>query len=222
MNTKYIFIDIDATLLDHETGIPSSAIYAINEARKKHKVFICTGRPYTNIDDEIKNIEFDGYICGCGSYVIIEHKKVFVSCMQSSHVKEIKKLLEHYRIGYNLEGEDKSFLDNVAFQFFSTFFCDIKTNESLKTELMNNRKMYQSESITNEDYEHILKISTFGNSQEECDNLIKNLPSGLQTVLHSYDNVNIDMEISDSTISKATGIDIVLKHFNACIENTIA
>lgn len=43
---KYaIFVDVDGTLLDNKQQIPESAVYAIQNARKKgHYVFLNTGR----------------------------------------------------------------------------------------------------------------------------------------------------------------------------------
>ena len=32
------------------------------------------GRTWGNVDEEIKEIGFDGYICGCGTYVLFREK----------------------------------------------------------------------------------------------------------------------------------------------------
>ena len=56
INHKLLFIDIDGTLFDHEKdGIPESAKEAILSAKSKgHKIFLSTGRPYADIDKEIR------------------------------------------------------------------------------------------------------------------------------------------------------------------------
>ena len=52
MSTKYVFVDIDGTLLSHHTGIPRSALEAIDIARRNgHKIFINTGRVKSAVDD---------------------------------------------------------------------------------------------------------------------------------------------------------------------------
>ena len=69
---KLLFFDIDGTLISKTKyrHIPQSAVTAIQAARAKgHKVFINTGRIFANIEDYIKNVGFDGYVCGCGTYV---------------------------------------------------------------------------------------------------------------------------------------------------------
>ena len=71
---KALFFDIDGTLLSEKTGlVPDSAKQAIKEARKRgHLVFINTGRVYPHTRDIRSEIETDGCLCGCGTYVIAE------------------------------------------------------------------------------------------------------------------------------------------------------
>lgn len=58
-----IFLDIDGTLLDHEIGIQESSRTAIAQAQANgHRVCLATGRPKTEMDEEILAIPFDGYI----------------------------------------------------------------------------------------------------------------------------------------------------------------
>lgn len=65
-----IFLDIDGTLLDHEIGIQESSRTAIAQAQANgHRVCLATGRPKTEMDEEILSIPFDGYIYSCGAMV---------------------------------------------------------------------------------------------------------------------------------------------------------
>lgn len=42
---KYIFFDIDGTILSRENTIPEKTIYALKKLKENgHKIFICTGR----------------------------------------------------------------------------------------------------------------------------------------------------------------------------------
>jgi HAD superfamily hydrolase (TIGR01484 family) len=60
MNTKYIFLDIDGTLLSHSYGVSKSSIDAINQLHNNgHKVFISTGRSKSYVDDYIRRLPFD-------------------------------------------------------------------------------------------------------------------------------------------------------------------
>ncbi len=67
MNTKYVFLDIDGTLVDGNGVVPESAAEAIMKARKNgHKIFICSGRSRGEMHDNIMSVPLDGII-GSGS-----------------------------------------------------------------------------------------------------------------------------------------------------------
>ena len=41
---KYLFLDVDGTLIDYKTKLPASAKKAVEQAPKNgHKIIICTG-----------------------------------------------------------------------------------------------------------------------------------------------------------------------------------
>ena len=45
MTSKYIFLDVDGTLVSYESVLPQSAVEAIHQAQANgHKVFTVTGR----------------------------------------------------------------------------------------------------------------------------------------------------------------------------------
>ena len=66
-----LFFDIDGTILSEKTKeIPKSAIEALLAAQKKgHLLFINTGRTMCSIPAQLKQFMFDGYLCGCGTYL---------------------------------------------------------------------------------------------------------------------------------------------------------
>ena len=71
MSQFAIFLDIDNTMTAPGVGVPERVKRALNAARTLgHKVFINTGRAYFYIPwDILKGIDFDGIICGLGSYI---------------------------------------------------------------------------------------------------------------------------------------------------------
>ncbi len=77
---KIMFFDIDGTLMEDsaEHFIPESTIKALSLARKAgNLLFVNTGRPVVNVDADVRCLGFDGYICGCGSYIECEGKEIF-------------------------------------------------------------------------------------------------------------------------------------------------
>ncbi|MGN1001440.1 MAG: HAD family hydrolase [Oscillospiraceae bacterium] len=78
MTPKMIFFDIDGTIMDEWGYIPPSAVDAIRGARRKGNLcLVNTGRPYTHIEPFVVDIGFDGYVCSCGSHVILDGKSLF-------------------------------------------------------------------------------------------------------------------------------------------------
>ena len=50
MNTKYLFLDIDGTLVGFDGVMPSSALEALKKAHENgHKLVICTGRQLSQV-----------------------------------------------------------------------------------------------------------------------------------------------------------------------------
>ena len=79
-DTKLLFFDIDGTLIteDGRRYFPESAKKALRQARENgHLVFINTGRVMCNITEEIKSAGFDGFVCGCGTYISYRDQVIF-------------------------------------------------------------------------------------------------------------------------------------------------
>ncbi|MFQ7538894.1 MAG: HAD hydrolase family protein [Clostridium sp.] len=100
-------LDIDGTLLDHEIGIQESSRTAIAQAQANgHRVCLATGRPKTEMDEEILSIPFDGYIYSCGAMVESRDRVLFYQPLEKEIVKEPIPLLQRYAIGFNLKAAE--------------------------------------------------------------------------------------------------------------------
>ena len=76
---QYYFFDIDGTVLSEITKeVPVSAINAMKAAQQAgHLLFINTGRTICSIPPEIRRLKFDGYLCGCGTYLTYQDEVLF-------------------------------------------------------------------------------------------------------------------------------------------------
>ncbi|STY35633.1 HAD family hydrolase [Listeria fleischmannii] len=82
MDKQIIFIDVDGTLCNDYGQVPESAGIAIHKARQNgHKVYLCTGRSKAELTDDIKKIEFDGFI-GAGGAILKNRASFF--CIKNS------------------------------------------------------------------------------------------------------------------------------------------
>lgn len=78
-NRKALFFDVDGTLLSERTGlIPESARNALLEARSNgHLIFINSGRTHCSLGEVKRQIQADGYLCGCGTQVIVGDREIY-------------------------------------------------------------------------------------------------------------------------------------------------
>ena len=109
MNKKIVFFDIDGTLIDEHTHVvPQSAINAIHKAQENgHILIVNTGRPSSALDSILREIGFDGFICGCGTYIEYKNEVVFHHTLDEKLCKEIVENI----FAYNMQGiveSDKS------------------------------------------------------------------------------------------------------------------
>ncbi|MEY8001110.1 HAD family hydrolase [Clostridium sp. Mt-5] len=115
MNRKMIFFDIDGTIINEKTHeCTKSTIDAIKKARENgHLTFINTGRTFLNVGEEIQNIGFDGYICGCGTYINYKGKPLLHKSIPHETCIEIVQKLREYKMEALLEGLNSIFFDQT-------------------------------------------------------------------------------------------------------------
>ena len=76
---KAIFLDIDGTLSYHGAPPCDADVAALRDARASgHLVFINTGRSLGFLPESLRDVDYlDGYLCGCGSHLVLHGKTVF-------------------------------------------------------------------------------------------------------------------------------------------------
>lgn len=107
MSAKYMFFDIDGTLLHEGKYIPQSAIESIRSARKKgNKAFICSGRSRAMLPASVLDIGFDGIVCGGGSYISVGDKIIKDHRLTIPQLKRIIKWFTDTKLECFFEGDD--------------------------------------------------------------------------------------------------------------------
>ena len=100
---KYIFLDVDGTIIDHSHAcIPESTQRCLEELKKENELFICSGRAYMNAKLD-NGIEYDGYICSLGSDVYYKGKNIINRPFTEQEMQRIIEISEKYDIELTYE-----------------------------------------------------------------------------------------------------------------------
>lgn len=225
MKPKLIFIDIDGTLFDHaKDAIPESAKNAILSAKSKgHKIFLSTGRPYADIDQEILNFPLDGMIVSCGAVVYVDNKPIYCKTYPQKELISLIQFMLDNNIGFSLDGIHKNYLTEEAFNCLSSLMFKNNEDSELSRAMMAKNNCFPFEDMKEEDLKEVVKISIFTKNKESCEKLFQRIPESLTGFM--YKNNHLDLyngEISIKGITKATGLKQITNYLNIPIEDTIA
>ena len=112
-NKKILFFDIDGTLISETSGeIPESTKTALKKAQENgHITIINTGRTRALIEPRLQDMKFDGYICGCGTYIEIHNKVLYHKTIDKHKYKEIIQVLKDNETEMIIEGIESIYMD---------------------------------------------------------------------------------------------------------------
>lgn len=209
--SSIIFFDIDGTLAteDERSFIPESTVFAIAETRKRGNLaFINTGRTRFNVSSRIREIGFDGFICGCGTYIEYNEEVIFESTLEQSFCRSISEILRKCRITPVYEHRDGYFFDDKAvmtdgLRYFMDVFVDSGIDVSGRVEDENfcfDKFVVWVNDETDFEMFH-REISPYFSIIDRGNGFYENVPLGY---------------------SKATAIDVILKKLNIPIDNAYA
>ena len=109
MDTKYVFLDVDGTLVNFMGEIPESAVYALKKAQANgHKIMLATGRQKSQIHKFLfEKIDFDGIVASSGAYIEYGGKVVFESRPSPEKLCRMIDFFDKYKIPYFLQSTDR-------------------------------------------------------------------------------------------------------------------
>ena len=211
MQNKIIFFDIDGTLLSHRNfQIPDSTRAAILQARANgHLLFINTGRSFAEIDNDVKGLGFDGYVCGCGTYIRYQEQELLKVSLSSDVCRSIVNDLLEHEIEAVLEGTE------------TIYFNDASKSEAVKRQrdyFIN----YYNFQVRGWDAPDISfdKFSIWNSIPEETEAFLNKYADSFHFIRHGSSDEFV--EIIPMGYSKASGIKFLIQHLNIPHENTYA
>ena len=109
METKYIFLDVDGTLVNFMGEIPESAVCALKKAQANgHKIMLATGRQKSQIHKFLfEKIDFDGMVASSGAYIEYGGKVIFESRPSREKLSQMIDFFDKYKIPYFLQSTDR-------------------------------------------------------------------------------------------------------------------
>ncbi|MDO4864051.1 MAG: HAD-IIB family hydrolase [Ruminococcus sp.] len=114
---KIIFFDIDGTLITEDARriIPDSTRRAVALARENGCLtFINTGRTEFNVSPQVRELGFDGLICGCGTYIEFGGEVLLYNALTQEHCRRTAAILRECGVTPVYEHRDGYFFDRLA------------------------------------------------------------------------------------------------------------
>lgn len=196
---KLLFFDIDGTLMadDGSKYIPQSTYDAIKQARKNgNKAFINTGRCNAFMEDIHREIGFDGFVCGCGTEVIIDGKSVMHNQLSRELSLDIAKKIIDRKLFSLIEHSDRVMIskDGVMWDYHSKETIDIYADDFVFD-----------------------KFAVFNIGMD--DEIVNYVSDSFEIIDRVGENT---LEIVPKGFSKATGMEMVSKHYGLTLGDCIA
>lgn len=216
MTRKFIFLDVDGTILDTKKAVPESAKTAITQARKLgHKVFLCTGRSRVEIPESLWTIGFDGLVGSAGAYVEAGGQMLSHTPLPEEKVLRASRYLEEIGALFVLEGNDYIYANKESAAYQRNRF------QGASREVIECYVDCVREYETIEELKGINKI-LFLTSPVSVEEIKEELKDCLTVIPSTFSfNEGISGEIYSTVRNKAVGIEEIVAHFGGDMKDTI-
>lgn len=211
MNRKIAFFDIDGTLTSEIDGsVPDSAREAIRMARENgNLMFLNTGRCFQNVEPRFREVGFDGYVCGCGTHIVIGNDSPLYVTQPADRIHKIIDIARKAQVDLLLESRYMVMFD---YSHPLTHPTAIRQDKSFKDKGYPMNINIDDSSFTCDkfvfwykDQEQLAKVRTVSDEWFECIN-----------------RSDTFKEFVPKGYSKATGIQYVLDYYNLPLEAAYA
>ncbi|MDE6844587.1 MAG: Cof-type HAD-IIB family hydrolase [Lachnospiraceae bacterium] len=224
MERKLIFLDIDGTLVSAMKEPSVLVTEAVRHARNNgHRVFLCTGRNMAIIGKDILDVGFDGVIASAGGHVEADNVQLFDSLLCEEMIQECLSVFHEHGMYCRIESPEGIYTDPQMEELLRTAKPD-KTN----SELIRMQKEIEA-GIVIKPYEQYprrgaYKICFTATNLDTIEKTKKYLGDRFNYVVHPYANSTAcyNGEIIPKGIDKGIGMELICRHYDADIEDTIA
>ncbi|MBQ9906105.1 MAG: HAD family hydrolase [Oscillospiraceae bacterium] len=208
---KIMFFDIDGTLMEDSPThfVPESTPAALRRARNAgHLLFVNTGRPLVNVDEDVRVLGFDGYICGCGTYIECSGKELFYHTVPRALCIETAALIRSCGASPLYERRDAFFFDPKA--------RNLPFIENIR-EMFRMQKKNVRRNVSDDDFSFDKFVIAY---DEQTD--LERFRQGIAPHFTFIDRGWGFAEMVPLPFSKKTGIEFVLNHYGLRREDAYA
>lgn len=220
MNTKYVFLDIDGTLVDKGGRIPDSARKAIAKARENgHKIFVCSGRSRCEMHDYILAVGVDGIVGSAGAYVELDGEVIYHRPMTEEMNQRLLDYFESRGMCIFIETNEDLIVNDIGLRYVADYIkeCE-KHNEPYD-------KAFFDLSVPLSNVKEPSKLAInkllYVTTEYDPEDIKKDLQDEFTVVDSAIALPGNSGELSEPGMHKGRGIEIVVNYFGADVKDTI-
>ncbi|MGG0414123.1 HAD family hydrolase [Peribacillus simplex] len=228
MTNKAIVLDLDGTTLNERNTVNETLEQYIGELRESGKlIFIATGRTLEEVRDVLPSgMEADGMVTANGMSVFIGKEQIVEHALSTELVEELVAKAGAEEIFYEVHPNDGTRMallkdkDYMVKQGLVPKPGTVDENEWLSRQDAVEDKIRWSEQL---DISSVAKIYFFSNEM----NTIRKWKAELGKIKQynaftTASSTHHNVEVTVEGITKATGVQLLLKHFQLAPENILA
>lgn len=222
MNSKYIFIDIDGTLVGYDAKIPPSALRALRAAQAGgHKIIIATGRQRAQIyPDLLAALDFDGIIASTGAHIECDGEVIYESLVEGEDLAFITDYFSREGMCYLLMTADELYSDRTFGEIVLPYMRAAGYSEGLIQGAYGNVKVTDAPTSVR----GVQKFSYFLSKKTTAE-MTRDLDDRFYVVDYSVGNLKTEQyfgEITLAGVNKGSAIRRYMAFVGASMEDTIA
>lgn len=226
MKQKLIFLDIDGTILVWGKGISKTVQEGLKKARALgHKVFICTGRSWCTLPEELDNIALDGIVASAGSDIWIGGENKYRTFLAPSLIRRACAFLEEMGAIYVLEGFERVYVSKRGARILAGSEPVSEDNPELARwkEFFRKRKDVGNMEDWEKEQTKIPKIAFTVWSKKEAERVRKAMEESFYVAFFlPSSGIYYNGELISKTANKGTAIHRTAEYLHSSISDTIA
>lgn len=219
MSTKYLFLDVDGTIVDFDGTMSESAEAALKAAQKNgHKLILCTGRCTGQLYPMLmEKISFDGFITSAGARVRYGGKVISEKIFSLEQLRRFIKVCHESGTFLYAHIDEGLAATKKDIRGINEVFREIGIDSEAANSLLG--KIAPVDSLEMDGIERLI----YCGSAYEHEEMRSALGGEFAVDPYSFQNMpNTSGEVNLAGVTKASGIHALISHLGASMDDTIA